>query len=38
MARQLRPFFSIGALLPDFEHGSGVGDCLDGGGCCPEQG
>jgi hypothetical protein len=39
MARQLRPFFlSIGAFLPDFEHGSGLGDCVDVGGRCPEEG
>ena len=38
MARQLRPFFVFGAFLPDSEHGSGTGDCVDGGGCCPEQG
>jgi len=38
MARQLRPFFVFGAFLPDSEHGSGRGECVDGGGCCPEQG
>ena len=38
MARQLRPFFVFGAFLPDGEHGSGRGDCVDVGGCCPEQG
>ena len=30
--------FVFGAFLPDSEHGSGTGDCVDGGGCCPEQG
>ena len=24
--------FSLGAFLPDKEHGSGIGDCIDGGG------
>ena len=32
MAWQLRPIFLTGAFLPDFEHGSGNGDCIDGGG------
>jgi hypothetical protein len=27
-----------GAFLPDGEHGSGAGDCVDGGGRCPEKG
>jgi hypothetical protein len=36
MAWQLRPIFLIGAFLPDFEHGSGIDDCVDGGGHCPE--
>jgi hypothetical protein len=35
VAWQLRPIFLIGAFLPDFEHGSGIGDCVDGGGHCP---
>ena len=26
-----------GAFLPDQEHGSGFGDCVDGGGRCPEK-
>jgi hypothetical protein len=26
-----------GAFLPDPEHGSGIGDCVDGGGHCPEK-
>src|SRR6266576_6517666 len=30
-------FFLTGAFLPDFEHGSGIGDCVYGGGCCPEK-
>jgi len=38
MAWQLRPIFLSGAFLPDQEHGSGIGDCADGGGCCPEKG
>jgi len=37
MAWQLRPIFLIGAFLPDFEHGSGNGDYVDGGGYCPEK-
>jgi hypothetical protein len=37
MAGQLRPIFLIGAFLPDFEHGSGIGDCVDGGGHGPEK-
>jgi hypothetical protein len=36
MAWQLRPVFPNGAFVPDFEHGSGTGDCVDGGGHCPE--
>ena len=38
MAWQLRPILLIGAFLPDSEHGSGIGDCMDGGGHCPEKG
>src|SRR5258707_15827488 len=30
-------FFLTGAFLPDFEHGSGIGDCVYGGGCWPEK-
>jgi len=30
-------FFLTGAFLPDFEHGSGIGDCVYGGRCCPEK-
>ena len=29
---KLRPIYLIGAFLPDFEHGSGIDDCIDGGG------
>ena len=37
MAWQLRcPCFLNGAFVPDFEHGSGIGDCVDGGGHGPE--
>lgn len=36
MAWQLRPAFPNVAFVPDFEHGSVIGDCVDGGGQCPE--
>jgi hypothetical protein len=36
MAWQAKADFLIGAFLPDFEHGSGIDDCVDGGGHCPE--
>ena len=29
--------FFNGAFLPDPERGSGIGDCVDGGGLCPEK-
>jgi len=38
VAWQLRSILLIGAFLPDSEHGSGIGDCMDGGGRCPEKG
>ena len=27
----------FGAFLPEVKHGSGIGDCVDGGGRCPEK-
>ena len=38
MARQLRPHFFSGVFLPENKQGSGSGDGVDGGGCCPEKG
>jgi hypothetical protein len=38
MAWQLRPAFPNGAFVPDFEHGSGTGDCVYGDGRRPEKG
>jgi hypothetical protein len=29
--------FFPGAFLPEYELGSGSGDCVDGGGRCPEK-
>jgi hypothetical protein len=37
VAWQLRSILLIGAFS-DSEHGSGIGDCMDGGGHCPEKG
>jgi hypothetical protein len=34
---QLRSILLNGAFLPDSEHGSGIGDCMNGGGHCPEK-
>ena len=38
MTWQLRSILLNGAFLPDSEHGSGIGDCMNGGGHCPEKG
>jgi hypothetical protein len=37
VARQLRPILHLWSILPELKHGSGNGDCMDGGGRFPAK-